>query len=291
MTTDSDATRIVRSWLEEGVTVLPDRVLDIVLDQLPTTPQRRAPWPVRRFAEMNNIARIAIAAAAVVVAAVVGINVLTRSQAEVGPPRPTAPHPSAQAPGSARPIFGSTIDEPGRYSVGVYFPTPFEFTIADKWETWDTGKDLVRIWKPVFDASGRADGTHSAILSFEIVRNTFADACHAIPTDQAGDGVDDLVEALTAMDSFESGPVTDVAVDGHAGKSLEFAPSSGRETAGCVGGGLAQWISNGPIDFGAGARQRITVLDVDGTRLAIAAVSYGGDALEMQEIIDSIDFK
>ena len=38
MSTDRDVTRIVRSWLEEGVTALPDRVLDAVLDQLPATP-------------------------------------------------------------------------------------------------------------------------------------------------------------------------------------------------------------------------------------------------------------
>ena len=42
MSAERDETRIVRSWLEEGVTVLPDRVLDAVLDQLPTTHQRRA---------------------------------------------------------------------------------------------------------------------------------------------------------------------------------------------------------------------------------------------------------
>ena len=54
MSTDRDVTRIVRSWLEEGATALPDRVLDAVLDQLPATPQRRAWWPARRFREMNN---------------------------------------------------------------------------------------------------------------------------------------------------------------------------------------------------------------------------------------------
>ena len=42
MSTDRDVNRIVRSWLEEGVSALPDRVLDTVLDQLPATPQRRA---------------------------------------------------------------------------------------------------------------------------------------------------------------------------------------------------------------------------------------------------------
>jgi hypothetical protein len=43
MSTDRDVTSIVRSWLDEGVTALPDRVLDAVLDQVPATPQRRGP--------------------------------------------------------------------------------------------------------------------------------------------------------------------------------------------------------------------------------------------------------
>ena len=38
MSPDRDTTRIVRSWLEEGVTALPDRVLDAVLDQAPRDP-------------------------------------------------------------------------------------------------------------------------------------------------------------------------------------------------------------------------------------------------------------
>ena len=49
MSTERDVTRIVRSWLEEGVTTLPDRVLDTVLDQIPATRQRRAWWPARRW--------------------------------------------------------------------------------------------------------------------------------------------------------------------------------------------------------------------------------------------------
>ena len=73
MSSDRDTTRIVRSWLDEGVTALPDRVLDAVLDQVPATPQRRALWwPARRFPFMNSaMLRYGAVAAVVVVAAAV----------------------------------------------------------------------------------------------------------------------------------------------------------------------------------------------------------------------------
>ena len=73
MHTDRDTTRIVRSWLEEGATALPDRVLDAVLDQVPATPQRRSLWPPRRSTDMNNTLKVALGAAAVLVVAVVAL--------------------------------------------------------------------------------------------------------------------------------------------------------------------------------------------------------------------------
>ncbi len=96
MSTDREVTRIVRSWLEEGVTALPDRVLDAVLDQVPATRQRRAWWPARRFAQMSTFAKIAMAAAAVVALAVIGLNVMPRNGTVGGVGGPVAtPTPTA----------------------------------------------------------------------------------------------------------------------------------------------------------------------------------------------------
>jgi len=72
MSTDHDVTRIVQSWMEEGVTAVPDGVLDAVLDQVPATPQRRSGWSAWRSYRMNPYARLAAAAAAVILIAVVG---------------------------------------------------------------------------------------------------------------------------------------------------------------------------------------------------------------------------
>ena len=66
MITDRDVGRILEVWLEEEVAVMPDRVLDAVLDEVPGTPQRRASWRAQRSPLMNNSLRIALVAAVVV---------------------------------------------------------------------------------------------------------------------------------------------------------------------------------------------------------------------------------
>ena len=58
----------------EGSTPLPEDVRDAIRAELPLTRQRPAWWPAWRFPEMNNMAKLGIAAAAVVVAALLGFR-------------------------------------------------------------------------------------------------------------------------------------------------------------------------------------------------------------------------
>ena len=105
MTAERDTERIVRSWLELGATRLPDHILDGVLDQLPATPQRRPWWPAWRFAQMNVSLKLAMGAAAIVLVALIGYNLLPgRSDSGVGGPEasPTAsPTPTPIAPAAS----------------------------------------------------------------------------------------------------------------------------------------------------------------------------------------------
>ena len=78
MSSDRETTRRVRSWLEEGVTALPARVLDSVLDEVPTTPQGRPLWLVRRYAEMSTYSKLAAAAVVIVAVAVTGTSFMLR---------------------------------------------------------------------------------------------------------------------------------------------------------------------------------------------------------------------
>ena len=97
MSTERDVNRIVRSWMEEGVTALPDRVLDAVLDQLPATPQRRATWwRVQRYIEMNKPLAIGlVTAAAILVLALIGLNLGPVSGPPPGGEPSTPPTPSS----------------------------------------------------------------------------------------------------------------------------------------------------------------------------------------------------
>lgn len=89
MTTDPELTRIVRSWLAEDVTDLPDRVLDSVMAELPATPQRRRWLPAWRERSMNTYVRFAAAAAVVSIVVFGGITML-RPGLSGGQPTPTA---------------------------------------------------------------------------------------------------------------------------------------------------------------------------------------------------------
>lgn len=95
MSTDRETTRVVRSWLEAGVTRLPDRVLDAVLDQVPATPQRRRFWSAWRPNQMNVYTKLLAGAAAALVVAVVGYQFLPGQGPDPG--ATVAPSPTSAA--------------------------------------------------------------------------------------------------------------------------------------------------------------------------------------------------
>jgi hypothetical protein len=93
MSADRDVTRIVRSWLHEDAYEDADRILNLVLDEIDTTPQRQAGWLARRIPMLSTYARYGLVAAAVILALAVGIGLYSRSG--VGGPPPEASTSSA----------------------------------------------------------------------------------------------------------------------------------------------------------------------------------------------------
>lgn len=98
MSAERDANRIVRSWLEDGPTGLPDHIFDAVLADVPTTPQRRPMWPAWRISTLDTRLRIAASAAAVLIIAIIGYQFLPGSGGTGGEPTPSpSPSPSPTA--------------------------------------------------------------------------------------------------------------------------------------------------------------------------------------------------
>jgi hypothetical protein len=101
MTTDRDPrTRIVLSWLREETHENAERVLLRALNEVDTTPQRRAWWPAWRTDRMNAFAKLIAAAAAVlVVVAVVGYQFLPGGSGPGGMTASPSPSPTLIARG------------------------------------------------------------------------------------------------------------------------------------------------------------------------------------------------
>lgn len=267
MSTDRDVQRIVESWLEEGVTQLPDRVLDSVLDQLPATPQRRATWRMARTSPLLKITVRLAVAAAVVLALAFGIRVLSGPNVGTNAePTPTpTPGPSASPisrPGATWPLDAGTYSLPD-------FPLGITFTVPPGWHSCsDSLVEQSVCLTPV-------DSTLDVRLSFLIVEDVVADPCRpgAEPlVPRVGPSVDDLVVAISNLAGFEADAPADLVVDGYAGK--EFTLSAPRDP-GCE---LKSWATADRTNgVSPGEVNLLQVLDVNGTRLVIAGAYYPDD--------------
>ena len=295
MSTDREVTRIVRSWLEEGVTALPDRVLDAVLDQVPATRQRRAWWPARRLPDMNTPIRIAMAAAVVVVLALVGLNLMPKSPGVGGPstPAPTAtpvqtssPAPSA-TPGALSVGEGPVPVAPGTYVAADPFLLRVTFTVPTGWEG--------NIGGPYAVFLQQAQGPGA--VSFSIFERVYADPCHykGLLDPLPGPSVDDLATALSKVPGLGNPKPTDVTVAGYKGKQLTItAPASFKGCTLTPDGKFRVWELplGATIDLTPGERDRVWILDVGGQRLVIEAPEMPGQTAEttneIQGILDSI---
>jgi hypothetical protein len=291
MSTDRDTTRLVRSWLEEGVTALPDRVLDAVLDQVPATHQRRPWWPTRRFADMNTYAKLATAAAAVLLVAVVGYQLLPSKPGLSGGVPTPSPSPTPALSPSATPALPTGSLAPGTYTQRgtAYTSAPFSFAVPAGWSYADGN-----IFK----------GTHTEAAAVTIdswlVDHVYPDACRSSGRSVAvGPTKAELVAALTAQVGVKRTGPTSVTFGGLPATRFVLAEAAGMPASGCDGGILHIWADVGGSDAGGepiapGSTQTIYVIESAGHATAFAVQRPQGtsaaDLAELQSILDSVTF-
>lgn len=308
MKTDRDMNRIVRSWLEVGADRLPDRVLDSVLDQLPSHRQRRRPlWRPRKELHMNTLAKTAIAAAAVLVVAILGYKLLPGNRSVGTNPTPS---PSATATPAAF--------HDGPLAAGRYVITPFSgadpstlcitdgsmpqcsenpaddtiqvsFTVPEGYR--GDGQRVIfgpdKVPPPYSDDSHFADG----VLVVERGSYLYSDPCHSTPPPdiEVGPTVDDFANAIAAHPLLDATDPVDVTLAGYSGKYIDLQLPA--DVSGCTEKSFWPW-EPGVYAQGDNNRWHLWILDVEGIRVVIQSMDYPTTSsqrqAEIQSIVDSI---
>jgi hypothetical protein len=132
-----DVELVLRDYFADDGLTAPDYVLDVVEERIGRQPRRHAwrlPW---RLNTMNRTLKYVAAAAAVLVVAVLGYNLLPRSSSVGGAPATATPVPTASKSPSPTP---ATIVDPA--APGSDIPAAFlgTFTEGD-WTALPTGAD------------------------------------------------------------------------------------------------------------------------------------------------------
>lgn len=235
---------------------------------------------------MNQAMRIALASAAVVAVALVGLTLFRGANVGGGPSAPTAtlsPMPTSEPQ--------ALVDGP--LAAGMYETTPFpppddaiQFTITVP-DGWSADLRGPAVFPSIGDGTS---GPAGAAMVFLRDVGLYADPCHGNtgePDVQVGPTVDDLVAALANHGAYESTTATDVVVDGYAGKQVELLMPSDIDFATCDGGQFWVWES-APFAQGPGNRWDLRILDVEGTRVVILAEDFADTPAGVQSELDAI---
>jgi hypothetical protein len=237
---------------------------------------------------MNTPIKLAIAAAAVVVVAIVGFNLLPGT-GNVGAPSPTAsPSPSPTASPVPLPASGSL--EPGTYTIDdrrFTQATHFVVTVPAGWTNDDP-----------FIAKNRRQPGEVGLTTW-VVSHVYTDSCqHTTDTlVDVGTSPDKLVDTLLALKSRVVSPPTDATIGGFPAKRLELSVPTDLDVSTCLFGAIKNWPagadeSGGLCCGGPGFVDVVYVVDINGKALAVVARHMPGsspqDLAELQAIIDSI---
>jgi hypothetical protein len=227
MHTEPDVTRIVRSWLHEDEHDSADRVLAIVLAEVDTTRQRRAWWPAWRVPYMNGYAKLAIAAAAVLLVAVVGITLLPGGRGGVGGGPTASPSPSPTP--SATPLSGFPNGPlaVGRHDVRLG-DHPFSFDVPSAGWSGNGEYRLVKGIESAFFFYANLPTGHA--------QGVYADPCADEPAPAPAQTAADLAAAVASIPgtTLVSGP-TDVTIGGLPAKRVEFTITADKTCGGSDG--------------------------------------------------------
>ena len=312
-TSDRDVNRVIRSWLREDRHEDVSRVAGAVLDQVESTPQRRATWwPARRTEPMNRIVGFGLVAAAAVVALVVGVQLLNSPGANLGGPgeEPTSiptptieptPNPTTSPYAEGGLPEGPFLVLSGQGDDGETVHPPLTVTIpAPGWTSGEARNPegtgiLLKDWVGA-PGAGMIIFAQQEYLVFDHPCNWASTPGTAVTT------VDEFVAALAAQPSRDASEPVDITVGGYTGKSITLHIPDDADFSQCdqgiYGGG---WNCGDPAEplacgFNDGPGETSTeyIFDVDGVIMAWHTDYLKGApadaAAELEAIVQSASF-
>ena len=262
---------------------------------------------------MNKLVPVGIGLGLVVVAGLVGAcgSNLPQTAAVAASPAPVTAEPVAVATApvasAAAPTAGPVTDvlTGGRYLFRPIADVPsltIEVTGPNGWTGYPS-------WAMDGPEPVRADAPAGIGIAFFSANGLYRDPCHwdvrgtggaATPGDVVvGPTVDDLVAALRANTFYTSSDETPVTVDGYAGKALELQlpddsfTTCDKDDPDDPGGHAFVFSGPGLYAQGPANRWHLSIIDVRGTRLIAAILSYEGtpkvDLDLAREVVDTLD--
>lgn len=303
MNADRDEIRIVRTWLEDGATALPDRVLDSVLAQLPATNQVRPHGGLTRYLHMTmslpGSARIAVITAVAASVAVLGFALFPR--ANIG----EHPNPSPTPTASVRSLTSNATDTtvpPGTYSVNIY-PGSFELTLGPGWHSLANGTGLAIILRT---EGGKPFGQapNTVLLGAYVLGDLFHDPCRDTrPTVDRPTTVEAAVDALRKQVGFTMTPVMTTVLGQRSAVTFDMDNSlTGACPVGSAPHQLTYMIAPGQFsnvnNLGPGGHERFWLVQEQDAVVAIVAYSgprsdptAADELAELYRVTGSIRFR
>jgi hypothetical protein len=182
----------------------------------------------------------------------------------------------------------------GRYVTDGPFDPRLVLTLPEGWKKNDYNAGRVSLLKPA------DDGMNAAFVTFYLVSGVYADPCAGGPPLAPRRDAEVLVTALRSQPGFEIGFLSEGTLDGMPSWTWEVTPTV--DPASCAHDPwLYQWqypgTADSSVDAGtiAGAVQRLTVIDFDGTPIIAEVGTFEwtseADALEANAMADNVEFQ
>ncbi len=299
MTASRDPDSLIRAFLDEGRTELPERAYAAVREHIDHTSQRVVigPW---RTPFMSKFAGLAAGAAAVVAVGLLGATLLG-SGSGTGPAAGPTAVPSS-SPSAPEPLPTAVIlPKTGALTAGTTYrivdplvtTVPFTFTLDDGWTTIDYA---------ILKKQAGDDAERTMTFSPWVIEQVYRDVCSwddGFQQPLLDDSVGMFVEALEAQGG-RTATVTDVSLDGHEGQRVELTVDDDLVPSECHNGVSRAWTDSvsggsGGYILGPGQRDAVYAVDVDGQRFVLHTSwppgTTGDDLAELDAMVRSIRFE